>query len=62
MAKQVVDDNKTFTTEKKAYLHGIKRYGSSGYNDAKCGWSIEVKEESFGEWADRNIANGTNEL
>ena len=41
MAKQVEDDNKTFKTEKKAYTHGIERFGSGGYN-AICGWSVEA--------------------
>ena len=40
MTQQVIDDNKTFTTEKKAYIHGIERYGSSGENH-KYGWSVE---------------------
>ena len=40
MAKQVIDDNKTFTTENEAYIHGIARYGSASENQL-CGWSIE---------------------
>ena len=39
MEKQVIDDNKTFTTEKKAHLHGIERFGSAGEGQP-CGWSV----------------------
>ena len=41
MAKQVVDDNKTFTTEDQAMRHGTERYGSGGYLDTRCGWDVE---------------------
>lgn len=63
MAKQVKDIDQQFETERRAYLCGIEKYGSAGYNGL-CGWSVDEvkKQESFGAWSDRNIANRTNEL